>query len=296
MTQKSTTPAFMAIDAQHAQNEFDRAKGFFHATPPIFANFASAAPAPTPTPDSYASDQGMVQFHLIGQKPDDPAYSALMNENMDILMGMGGLVNDYMTKTYPKVNATKLDINTWKEVTSHIPDLALGKNESKSFSDTFTGVKISGEFLMLVAKAIITEGGSLLTDFQSYLQKMGDLVFSVHTQDQTYKVLTCTYMSYLLENGVGGYYDYGAMVLREINFKSHFMDFKGVCVSAQNVVVDMQYTEYTQLVQLRRLRQGGDDHDKWTNLINPNSTAQFESASNFFNGGNTPQNQIKPGV
>ena len=271
---------------------YSDAKDFYTAKPLLLANAA----APAPTTDSFASDQGMVQFHLIGQKTDDPKYSDIMNENQDNLLGIGGLVHDYMHTHFPTVTAQKLDITTWSNVIANIPDLAIGSATSKSYSNSIKGVSISGDFLTLIAKALITEGSSLLTDFSSYLTSMGDIVFSKKVTSESYKALTCTYQSYLLDNGAGGYYDYGAIVLRQIEFAEHFMELKAACVDAKSVQIAMNYTEIVNLVQTRRIRKGGVDYDNFQGLVNANSTAQFKKAKNFFNGGSTPQADIKPQV
>lgn len=281
-----------AMEKEASKNNYNNAGRFYNAKPLVLANAA----APAPTSDSYASQEGMVQFHLIGQATTDPQYSAIMNENQDNLLGIGGLVHDYMHTHYPTVNAQKLDINTWSNVIANIPDLSIGKDVTKNYTNSIKGASISGEFLSLIAKAIITDGASLLTDFSSYLTSMGDVVFSKHNTSESYKALTCTYQSYLVDNGVGGYYDYGAIVLRQIEFAEHFMELKAACAEAKSVQIAMNYTEIVNLVQTRRIRKGGVDYDNFQGLVNANSTAQFKKANNFFNGGSTPQADIKPQV
>jgi hypothetical protein len=273
-----------------AKQAYGRAQDFFYAKPLAFGDLAAAAPAP----DSFASAQGTVQFQLIGQKPQDPAYTDIMNQNASNLLGIGGLVFDYMHKTYPSVNTQTLDINTWNSVVSNIPDLAIGQAVKKTYKNSIAGVQISGQFLSLIAKAIITEGASLLTDFTSYLNAIGDVVFSVQVKEQEYKALTCTYTNYLVSNGVGGYYDYGKITLRQIDFLENFMQLKSSCASASYVNVNMSYTEIENVVQTGRIRKGGPDAAAFEALINVNSTAQFTAAKNFFNKPATPQNQIKP--
>jgi hypothetical protein len=273
-----------------AKAAYGRAQDFFYAKPLAFGSLA----APAPAPDSFASNQGTVQFQLIGQKPNDAAYTGIMNENANNLLGIGGLVFDYMHKTYPSVNTQTLDINTWNNVVSNIPDLAVGKAVTKTYKNTIAGVQISGQFLSLIAKAIITDGASLLTDFTSYLNAIGDVVFSVHTTDQKYKMLACTYTNYLVSNGVGGYYDYGMITLRQIDFVEYFMELKSACASANYVNVNMSYTEIENVVQTGRIRTGGPDAAAFKELLSVNSTAQFTKAKNFFNKGAVPQNEIKP--
>jgi len=80
-------------------------------------------------------------------------------------------------------------------------------------------------------------------DFQIFLTEMGNLTFSGNGKPPQYKALTCTYQSYLLENGAGGYYEYGAIVLRQIEFKEHFLELKSSCPSTQYVNVNIDYTE-----------------------------------------------------
>jgi len=278
------------VREEDAKREYGRAQDFFYAKPLAFG----ALNAPAPAPDSFANSQGTVQFQLIGQKPNDAAYSNIMNENASNLLGIGGLVFDYMHKTYPTVNSQTLDINTWANVVANIPDLSIGKAVSKTYRNSIAGVTISGAFLATIAKAIITDGASLLTDFTSYLNSIGDVVFSVHTGGQTYKALTCTYTNYLISNQVGGYYDYGAITLRQIEFAESFMELKGACVTANMVNVNMAYTEIENLVQTARIRTGGADAEAFKELINVNSTAQFTKSKNFFNKPAAPQNELKP--
>ncbi|PDT27973.1 hypothetical protein CO660_19995 [Rhizobium sp. L9] len=276
----------------YSNKGYDAARAFFHAKPLVLAQ-ANAAP---PSDDKIANDQGTVQFHLIGQKTDDPKYSGIMNENQDNLLAIGGLIHDYMHTNYPNIDSKKLDINTWTNVVGNVPDLAVGAQKQKTYSNKFVGTSVSGTFLSLIAKAIVTDGASLLTDFQSFLTEMGNLTFSASSKAQQYKALTCTYQSYLLDNGAGGYFDYGAIVLRQIEFKEYFLELKSSCSSTQYVNVDMDYTEVTNIIQTRRIRKGGPDYQNFQDMVNKNSTEQFQKAKNFFNGGSTPQNDIKPQV
>ena len=217
-----------------------------------------------------------------------------MNENANNLLAMGGLVFAYMHTHYPTVSSQKLDINTWQNVVGNIPGLAIGSNVSKNYNNNISGVSISGEFLSLIASAIITDGASLLVDFTSFLNSVGDVVFSAQMTSESYKALTCTYQSYIKENALGGYLDYGAIVLRQIEFSEHFMELKGVCFDAKSVSVSMSYVESTCLVQTSRIREGGVDYERFQSLINKNSIEQFKRAKNFFNAPNTPQDQITP--
>ena len=275
---------YEAFEAKYTDDEFKKAKKVFSAVPTSFA------PA---TDDQFASKEGAIQFHIIGMQPTDSSWSGIMNENADILLDMGGLVHNYMVTTYPKADSKSLSLQTWKEVIDNIPTLVISRDVYKSYNFRQAGVKISGEFLQLLAKAIITEGASLLTDFQTYLGKMSDITFSVATENQNYKVITCTYLNYLKSNGVGGWYDYSALVLKEVLFKTGFQSLKGVSFKADSIQIDMSYNEVECLVPTRRLRQGGDSHSDWLELVNKNVTAQFSKAKNFFNASKTPQSQIK---
>jgi hypothetical protein len=263
---------------------------FFRSTPMAFV----AADATPPDPGADTSDEGTVQFQLIGMQPTDPAYSGIMNENANNLLGIGGLVFDYMHRTYPTVNSQKLDINTWANVVSNIPDLAIGKAVDKTYTNSVAGITLSGEFLSLIAKAIITDGASLLTDFSSYLNSIGGVIFSKDVKTESYKALTCTYMNYLVSNGVGGYVDYGAIVLRQITFNQNFQQYKSICGSAEFIDINMNYTEIVNLVQTSRIRKGGADYENFQSLINMNQVNQFKNAKNFFNAGSTPQSQVTP--
>src|SRR4029077_11049538 len=219
-----------------------------------------------------------------------------MNENMDILLAMGGLVHGYMTRKYPVVDDQSLDIKTWRNVVNRIPCLAIGDMREKKYTDRIAGVKVSGELLEMIALAVITEGASLIKEFQAFLKKVGDATFSVQSKAQRYQAVTCSYLSYLQDNTLGGYFDWGALVLREIYFNAGFQEFNGVSVKAQAIQIDMRYNEYVNIVQLRRLRTGGDSSENWKALIKKETTKQFEDADNFFNGGDTPQDDIKPQI
>ncbi|WEX79313.1 hypothetical protein PYH37_006177 (plasmid) [Sinorhizobium numidicum] len=276
----------------YSDKNYEAARAFFRGKPLALAQL-NAAP---PSDDTIANDQGTVQFHLIGQKTDDPTYSGIMNENQDNLLAIGGLIHDYMHTHHPAIDSQKLDINTWTDVVANIPDVSIGGQKQKSYLNRFAGTSVSAAFLSLLAKAIITDGASLLLEFNTFLAAMGNLTFSAGGKAQQYKALTCTYQSYLLDNGVGGYYDYGAIVLRQIEFKEHFLRLKSSCSSTRYVNVNMDYTEVTNLVQTRRIRKGGPDHENFQGLVNENSTDQFKKAKNFFNGGSSPQGDIIPQV
>jgi hypothetical protein len=110
-------------------------------------------------------------------------------ENASNLLAMGGLVHDYMTRTYSTVNSQSLDINTWANVVAQIPDQTISQAVHKTYNNSISGVSVSGEFLSLIASDIITDGASLLTDFTKFLQSIGDVVFNVHTTDESYRPL-----------------------------------------------------------------------------------------------------------
>lgn len=274
----------------YSDKNYEAACAFFYAKPLVLAQTG----ATRPSDETIANDQGTVQFHLIGQKTEDTTYSGIMNENQDNLLAIGGLIHDYMHTHYPNVDSKKLDINTWTDVVGNIPDLSIGAQKQKCYSNQFVGTSVSAKFLSLIAKAVVTDGASLLTDFKSFLTEMGNLTFSANSKAQQYKALTCTYQSYLLDNGAGGYYDYGAIVLRQIEFKEYFLELNSSCSSTQYVNVDINYNEVTSLVQTRRIRKSGPDYKNFQEIVNKNSTKQFTNAKNFFNGGSTPQQDITP--
>jgi Virulence factor Evf len=277
---------------EQSEAAYERSRDFFHSIPLRFAAAAGQAPAPPPTADT--NSQGTVQFQLIGQQPTDPAYNDIVNQNTANLLDIGGLIFDYMHTHFPTVNAAKLDVNTWQNVVAYVPDLSIGSAVSKTYNNNVKGVQVSGEFLSLIAKAIITDGASLLTDFTSYLNSVGGVVFSSDVKSQSYNAITCTYVSYLISNGVGGYFDYGAIVLRQITFLENFQQYKSICGSVESIDIKMSYTEITNLVRTQRIRKGGPDYENFQSLINKNSTDQFNKAKNFFNAGKTPQNQLTP--
>lgn len=279
-------------EQSYSDENYEAARAFFYAKPLVLAETHAAPPSDA----TIANEQGTVQFHLIGQKTNDPTYSSIMNENEDSLLAIGGLIHDYMHTHYPTIDSRILDIKTWTDVVANVPDVSIGGQKQKSYSNRLVGTSVSATFLSLLAKAIITNGASLLANFRSFLTEMGYLTFRADGNAQQYRALTCTYQSYLLDNGAGGYYDYGAIVLRQIEFKEHFLELKSACSSTQYVDVNIEYTEVTNLVQTRRIRKGGPDHENFRGLVNENSTSQFKKAKNFFNGGSSPQGDIKPQV
>jgi hypothetical protein len=274
---------------QEANESYARAQDFFYATPPAFASLAAAAPAP----DSFASALGNVQFYAIGQKPNDAVWSAIMNENADNLLAMGGLVYDYMHKTYPNVNSQKLDIKTWARVVENIPDLSVGRPVLKTWKYSTPGNRVPGAFLSMIANTVIAEGGTLLTDFTSFLNSIGDVVFSVHRPGTTYTALIFTISNFLIQNGPSCS-DYGAITIRQIEFAESFVELKGACSTTNNIDINVSYTEIENKVQTNRIRQGGPDHENFTRLVNSNATAQFLKAKNLFNKPAVPQNELKP--
>ncbi|WP_084044616.1 hypothetical protein M728_005678 (plasmid) [Ensifer sp. WSM1721] len=279
-------------EQSYSDKNYQTARAFFYRQP---LDLAQTNDAP-PSEHTIANDQGAVQFHFIGQRANDATYSGIMNENQDNLLAIGGLIYDYMHTHYPIIDSQRLDINTWTEVVARIPDVSIGGQQQKSYTNRLIGTSVSGTFLSLLANAIITDGASLLTDFQTFLTAMGDITFRNSGKAQRYKALTCTYQSYLLDNEAGGYYDYAAIVLRQIEFLGQFLELKASCSSTQYVNVSFEYTEVTSLVQARRIRKGGPDHENFRGLVNENSTDRFTKAKNFFNGGAMPQGDIKPQV
>ncbi len=285
--------AAQALMEAESERRYGAAHDFFHATP-LVRGMAQSAPSASGTDPSVATDQGAVQFHIIGQKPTDSKYSEIMQENCDNLLGMGGLIHGYMTRHYPSVNSQVIDIDTWLNVVNQLPDLTIGTAVEKTYKNRVFGVKVSGEFLSMIASAIITDGASLLTDFTSYLNAIGDVIFSASQTQESYNVLTCTFQNYLIQDGLGGYYDYSALVLRQVKFLENFTQLKSPCGSAEHIDIDMSYKEVTTLVNSRRIRTGGADHHNFQKLIKAEATKQFKNAQNFFNGSNTPEADIKP--
>jgi hypothetical protein len=244
---------------------------------------------------SIATNRGAVLFQFIGQKPSDTRYSAVLQENADILLAMGGLIHAYMNRTRPVVDQEVLDINTWSGVISHIPNLAIGRPVQKFHANRIPGTQVAANFLGMIANAVIIDGASVLTDFTAHLKAIGDAVFHVNSSQQTYDIITCTYQNYLVDNGFGGYYDYSAIVLRQLHFRDYFQNFKSCCGSTEPVEMDLEYTEIKSLVQMGRIRRGGPDRRNFHELINDADTACFLAAGNVFNG-EAPQSQIRPMV
>ena len=295
----STYQAIETVNHAFSEASYDTANNFFaELTSPTHNLDLMRADAGTPSAKKpeIANSEGTVQFHLIGQKPEDPAYSNIMNQNQDNLLAMGGLVYGYMKKKYPQIDSKTLDLGTWMNVINHLPCLSVGKQVDKQYSNRIKGVSVSTEFLSLIASAVITEGVSLLSDFNKFLGGIGNIVFTATTEAQKYSVVTATYQSYLVDNQAGGYYDYGAIVMRSIQFKEHFMELKSSCSSAQFVNIDLAYKEVVSLVQTSRIREGGADYHRFQKLVNVNATEDFKRSDNFFNGANTPQKDLKPKV
>jgi hypothetical protein len=263
------------VRAQEAPESYAKAKDFFYATPLLNAR----AVAPPPPPESYASDQGTIQFHLFGHKPEDAAYSDMMNQNGNNLLAIGGLVHDYMQRLYPTVNSAKLDLTTWFKVIYHIPHLTFFKKTAPPpYSLLVHRASVSGEFLGIIASAILAGDGSLLTDFNSFLRAIGSAGFS------GYKALTCTFQNYIIVRENSYWYDYGAIFLRKFEF------------TEMGDQMNIKYTEMGTLVSTRQIRHGGKNYHAFQGLVNANATEQFKSAKNFFDAGNTPQADLRPVV
>ncbi len=244
---------------------------------------------------SIATNHGAVLFQFIGQKPSDPRYSEVLQENAGILLAMGGMIHGYMNRTRPVVDQEVLDINTWNGVIGHIPNLAIGRPVRKFHTNRIPGTQVAGNFLGMIANAVIIDGASMSMDFTAYLTAIGDAVFHVNPSRQKYDVITCTLQNYVIDNGFGGYYDYSAIVLRQVNFQDYFQALKSCCISKEPVEIHLEYTEIKSLVQMGRVRRGGQDHQNFQHLINDADTARFLAAGNFFNG-EAPQSQIRPTV
>jgi hypothetical protein len=263
------------LRAQQAEESYANARDFFYATPLLNAR----AVAPPPAPESYASDQGTVQFHLFGHQPEDAAYSDMMNQNGNNLLAIGGLVHDYMQRLYPTVNSEKLDLITWFKVIYHIPHLLFFQHTHRPpYSLLVHRASVSDEFLGIIASAIVPGDGSLLTDFNSFLRAIGSADFS------GYKALTCTFQNYIIEQENRYWHDYGAIVLQKFEF------------TERGDQINIKYTEMGTLVSTSQIRRGGKDYQAFQGLVNGNATEQFKRAKNFFNAGSTPQADLTPVV
>nr|WP_294516233.1 hypothetical protein [uncultured Rhodopila sp.] len=280
------------LDNAATEKQFADARAFFHAkrsTPRNRALALGAEPAA-----QTASDQGAVQFHLIGQAPADSKYSDIMNQNADNLLSIGGLIHGYMNANFPKIDAKTLTVETWRPALDAIPCTTVSEATIKDYHKSIAGVSISGEFLSMIAKAIITDGASLLTDFSTFLAAQGDIVFSLKTEGNSYKAISVTYVNYLIDNHAGGYYDYGAIFLRQIDFLASFMEAKAACVTAQSININMKYQEWVWKVITSKIRKGGSAYQDFQGLIDAGDTAAFSNAKNFFHKPKTPQAEIKP--
>lgn len=112
--------AAQTMDKAATKKRFADAHNFFHANRTTARNRPMALAAESAAPQT-ASDQGVVQFHLIGQKPDDPKYSDIMNQNANNLLSIGGLIHGYMNNNYPNIDAKSLNIDTWSPALNAIP-------------------------------------------------------------------------------------------------------------------------------------------------------------------------------
>ena len=158
-------------------------------------------------------------------------------------------------------------------------------------------MEVSGEFLSLIASAVITEGASLLKDFTSFLGGVQKVVFSAKLTGEEYKVLACTYQNYLIDNQAGGYFDHGKIVLREIDFTEKFMQFRVYpCTDLQAVRIRLNYTEIEAIVQTSKIREDGADYQRFQKLINKKADKTFAEAGTFFGAPNTPEDDITPVV
>lgn len=245
---------------------------------------------------SIATVDGAVQFHLIGQRTNDPSYSDVLQENADILMGMGGLISNYMQRTYPTVDRRLMSIDLWEQVLQQVPDLSVDPRVRKTYATRIPGTQVAGQLLGLLADASIADGAPLLGAFASYLGAFGDLAFDASAGSQSYDVMTCTFQSYLIEKGWAGAYDYAAIVVRQVKVVDGFQGLKSSCASTNPVSLNLEYTEVRALAQMARLRRGGIDHNNFQALLNAAATRELQAARNFFNGGGTPLLEIQPKV
>jgi hypothetical protein len=292
MAQIPGSTAAQAHAEQKAEEIYRNAKELFHAP--------ALAPAPPPgasDPDlAIATDQGARQYHLIGQKPDDPKYAGIMQENADNLLAFGGLIHNYMTRRYPRVDTASIDFDTWLNVIRNLPDVTFGMPFERSYTNGMAGERVPGEFLSLIAKANITSGAPILTDFTGYLNSLGDIILRASNGQQSYKIATFTLLNYLVPDGIGGFFDYAAIVVRQIKFIDRFQQLKGACGSKASVEINATYNEVVGIVQTRRLRRGGPDYELFQQLIDKKATAAMKTAKNFFDGGNVKQSDLNPQV
>lgn len=297
----SLTNAIVDVQAEMMARSFDEARSFFKIKPmshPVLRDAVPAAapvaPPPTlPEPPTSSSD-GTVQFHLIGMKPTDPKWGDIMNENADLCLNVGSLIHGAMNQYYPSVSADKLSFDNWAGAISNLPGVSLSKAVDKNFSQRVDSVNISGAFLSLLAKAIITDGSSLLTDFDKFLQIVGDDIFKKTSKDQGYKLICTTFTNYLIDNQTGSYYDYATVGVKEVTFNDHFQELKVVCATVTQVDVSMTYKESIAILPTRLMRKGGAHYEDYQQLFDENWKAQFKVAKNFFHPAPAPQSDIKP--
>lgn len=259
--------------------------------PEMTAAFVAETVRPDP---AIATEDGAVQFHVLGHTSDHEIYGAVLRQNAEILMGMAGLIHSYTRQYYPTVDRRVMNIDTWRGVLENLPDLAIGQSLQKSYRDRIAGEQVPRTLLGLIAGAKVPEDGSVLTDFSAYLDSQHDATFAASNDRDDYRFITCSFLNYLVGDGLWGYHDHAAIVLREVNFREGFQALRSSCRSAAPVVMQLEYTEIKALVQTRRLREGGADHRLFQNLIDPAATAKFASAVNLFNAVATPQSQLAP--
>jgi hypothetical protein len=202
-----------------------------------------------------AANPGSVQFHLFGEKPSTGNYSEIVNEDMDVLLRLGGLVHQTggsATLDFVKLQSIIVSLQPW----------CLEQDRYRwDPSESVASDQVAGELLKLFAGPLAAKADPLLPQFAEFLSKLPDW-------SQT---LACTYLVYLRKNKKGGYEDRGEIAVRSIE------------MSLQNAQYQYKYEEVNYFVDLSLIRKGGRDHDALQKRLQGASVQQFMSAENFFN-------------
>lgn len=234
----------------------------------------------TATSDSTGSNIDRLQFHLFGEKPSTGTYSEIVNEDMDVLLSLGGLVHQRIVAEYPTGGSSTLDfINLQSVIRSvrwcHEQDRYLWEP-----SESVASGQVAHELLKLFAGPLAAKAVPLLPDFAAFLAKLSVAPKPIEqTADHIgvavptgwSKTLACTFLVYLQKNRKGEYMDTGEIAVRSVE------------MSLQNAKYQYKYEEVNYLVDVSLIRKGGHDHDALQSLLQEASVQQFLSAKNFFN-------------
>lgn len=237
------------------------------------------------------SDGDGVQFHFFGTIRDLTTLAERVNEDMDILLSLGGLVHHYLSQNQTLnlnqdqgASGSKPGIDAWLDVLRKLPSCDEQPVESHGRGMMQSIDELLGFFLELATGAAGNVTGSIVAAFKAFQGRMGVINPSTYeTVTQSLVAITCIVRAG--ENQAAtpdaGDYDDGEIVLRLLNivvagsFSRRF--------SSTNYDLNCQQIRFK--VDFAPLRAGGGDHDMFQDLLTTSSKEEFLSAKNFFNGG-----------